>query len=155
MASFLGIDDILERNGIDEILNNLPPSPSSTTASIHVGPPTPRNEMVNQPQQIGIPDNNQVPQGISPSLLAVNIGKIYLAIFNEYLIHRFGIHWPMTIYFRNSGTNPWDMTLVAPNPTDHRRLPTMDSYLHTQRYLDIKETLIDLADEWSLNINFL
>lgn len=155
MASLFGIHDTLERNGVDELLRNIQSSPTSTTNSLEVGPPTDPLIHPAHPPQPTPPSADQIVQGIPPAMLAVDIGKIYLAIFNEYIIHRFGIHWPMTIYFRNDGINPWDMTLVAPNPTDHRRLPTMDDSRHSQRYLDIREALLSLADEWSLNINFL
>lgn len=144
MANLNELEEIFAQNGINEIIDNISrQNDNSSQQSMSALPPT------------ALATPNLIGQGIPPTALAEDLGKIYLAIFNEYLIHRYGVHWPMTIYHTNNEINPWDLTLVTPNPIDHRRLPTMDSAHHPLRYMDIKDTLVALADEWSLRIQFL
>lgn len=139
MANLEELDEFLRDAGIDEVLLNLD---------------APQHQPIAHAAGAAYPSISNS-QGIPLSDLAADIGKIYMAIFNEYLIHRYGHHWPMTVYFNNNGQNPWDMTLVVPNPRDHLVLPTANSQGHPNRFEEIRDTLIALADEWSLNIKFL
>lgn len=136
--SFAELDSILEGNWLQEALE------VQTVLNNNVTPEQPPSPPISPPGQ-----------GIPTGWMAVDIGRIYLAIFNEYLVHRFGMHWPMTVYYSNDGINPWDMTLVTPDPVDHRQLPTLDHDGHRERYLDIRDVLISLTTEWSIKLQFL
>lgn len=149
MAALNEIDEILRNNGLDNMLDQMLVEPV-TAEPVVVIPVVPVAPVM--------PDNNLdngIGQGMPPEMLAVDIGKVYLSLFNDYIQHRYGIHWPMTIYFKNMAKNPWDLTLVVPNPSDFRHLQSMDDSRHPGRYQDIKDTLIALTDEWSINIKFL
>lgn len=97
------INRVLNNNELDEILLS-PPVP---TPVVHEEPlnESPARDIINlvppnSPIEI-INLNDRIGQGIAQQDLAVDIGRIYLGMFKEYLVHRYGIHWPMTIYYRN------------------------------------------------------
>lgn len=146
------IEEILKNNGANNILcEDVAVEPITVEhGAIPIVPVAPRMAATNSST-----NDSPIGQGIPPAALASDIGKVYLGMFSEYLNHRYGIHWPMTMVFGNDRKNPRDMTLLAPNPYDYRWLPTMDGPNHPGRYNDIHDTLLALAHEWSINIRLI
>lgn len=55
----------------------------------------------------------------------------------------------------DGGVNSWNLTLVTPDPEKHGHLPSLDSEQHPLRYSEIKESLMALVAECSLDIQFI
>lgn len=87
--------------------------------------------------------------------LALDLCKVYMDLFTEELIRRFGIHYPMTAFFVNNGRLSTDITIVVPDPLFLLDLPSSSYAVYDGHYQEIKCVLKYLAEKWSVHIKFI
>lgn len=87
--------------------------------------------------------------------LALDLCKVYMDLFTDDIVQRFGIHYPMTAFFVNNGKVSTDITIVVPDPVHLMDLPSFQYTEYQHYYQEMKSVLNYLAEKWSVHIKFI